>query len=123
MPPNADVFKDRSEAASPAVSTKKPPQAIAAPSEHAGDYPILPPPMEAANRPRPQVIDIATAAASMASVPVLDIVKRRMFRDWLRGVRPREIRVVYQCGRPLRVDEVDSILREVAKQDRERRIA
>ena len=52
----------------------------------------------------------------MATVPVLDIVKRRMYRDWLRGARPRDIRIVYRSGpRPLKVDDVDNVLREQAR--------
>ena len=50
---------------------------------------------------------------------MLDIVKRRMYRDWLRGASPRALRLTYANRRQvLRVGEIDAILREQAILDR-----
>lgn len=82
--------------------------------------PKLPPDGALAKMPRAQVIDIAKAVTRIAAVPLLDPVKRQMYRDWMRGLRPRQIADVYRCavyGRPS-VDEVDDILRGQAVLER-----
>ena len=101
----------------PESGSRKPARSVvAASSEKSGEDPILPPPAESAKSRRRKVIDLATAVASRACVPVLDIVKRRMYRDWLRGVRPRGLRSTYRSGpTPLRVDDIDDVLREQAR--------
>ena len=112
MPPKSN-FKDQARQ----LPIRKPAQHAAGP-KLVSDKPIVPPPAGSPNRARPQVIDILTAATSIATVPVLDIVKRRMFCDWLdRRVKPRELRVVYKSTKPLSVDEVDDVIRaEVRKE-------
>lgn len=80
------------------------------------------PPVAAGRKVRTRkVIDIAQAVAKRAKVPVLDITKRRLYQDWLRGLTPATLTVVYgdRVLGALRVGEVDSILREVARQDRD----
>lgn len=99
--------------------TRKP-QASAAAPPIADDSPSMPPPAAARKERRPHVIDIEAAAVSISTVPVLDIVRRRVLRDWLRGLRPRQLRTVYQSGpRPLTVDEVDDVLRAEVKREQE----
>jgi len=112
---NAQPEPRRSSAGLP-TSGRKPAQSIARSSDKSGEDPILPPPAEAANVIPRKPIDIARAVASMAGAPVLEIVQRRMYRDWLRGLRPRAIRVNYRSGpRPLKIDDVDDVLREQAR--------
>jgi len=83
------------------------------------ENPTLPPTNSAAKDRRRKVIDLARAVATMSTVPVLDQVKRRMFRDWLRGARPRALRIMYRSGpQALRIDDVDQVLREQARLDR-----
>jgi hypothetical protein len=81
----------------------------------------LPPKCHSDRSRQPKLIDLADAiATAYPSVPVLDVVKRRMYRDWLRGVRPRALRITYgpaQRG-AMKVDEVDDVLREQALLDR-----
>lgn len=82
--------------------------------------PKLPPSLPHAAQRRGQVVDIAVAVARGAAVPVLDPVKRRMYLDWLRGLRPRQIQTNYRCpvfGLP-RIEEVDDILRAEALRER-----
>jgi hypothetical protein len=87
------------------------------------EKPTLPPTSTPAKARSRKVIDLARAVATMSTVPVLDQVKRRMFRDWLRGVRPRALRLIYRSGNAvLKVDEVNDVLREVAAEN-ERRAA
>ncbi len=115
----ANYFKDRSEAAPPAVSTKKPPQAIAASSEHASDDPILPPPAEAANSRKRQPVDIARAVANYAALPVLEITKRRMYRDWLNGRDLSVLQILYRdpvLGIPPR-KAIEHTVREMAQKN------
>lgn len=121
MRPNDKVFKDQncgSEAASPAVSTKKPPAIVAASSdEHDNDSPILPPPTEAANSSKRQVIDIARAVANCAALPVLEITKRRMYRDWLNGRDLAVLQIMYRdpvLGIPKR-KAIEHTVREMAR--------
>jgi hypothetical protein len=84
--------------------------------------PSLPPnpaPSKAQSR---KVINLAEAVAAMSQIPVLDIVKRRMYDEWLGGLRPRKLRDNYRtgAGKPLTVDEIDVVLRAHAKADRRR---
>jgi hypothetical protein len=98
----------------------KPPASVPAPSNpDISESPSLPPEGSPSNAPRPKVIDLANAVATNSRIPLLDVVKRRMYRDWLRGARPREIRINYRSFEgALRVDEVDDVLREQAKGER-----
>lgn len=71
-------------------------------------------------RRRCQVVNIAEAVARGAAVPILDPVKRQLYSDWLRGLRPVQLQTKYRCpvfGRP-KVDEIDDILRAQAWLDR-----
>ena len=100
------------------TSIRKPAQSVVASSDsHSGEGPILPPPAESAKSRRRKVIDLATAVASMAGAPLLDRVRRRLYLDWLSGDRPRVLRINYRSHgrRPLRVDQVDDVLREQAR--------
>ncbi len=82
----------------------------------------LPPKNPASVSRRAQVIDLAQAVARRSAAPVLDVVKRRIYRDWLRGVTPRSLGSVYRdpLVGVLKVEEVDGILREQARLERER---
>ena len=98
-------------------SIRKPAQGVVASSDsNSGEGPILPPPAESAKSRRRKVIDLAKAVASMSGAPILDRVRRRMYLDWLSGDRPRVLRINYRSTRrPLRVDQIDDVLREQAR--------
>lgn len=116
MRPSADnqVFKDRS--GSP-FSRK--PAGLVTPSSEVRDNhdPSLPPTPAAAKSIRRQPIDIARAAANYAALPVLEITKRRMYRDWLNGHDLAVLQVLYRdpvLGIPPR-KAIEHTVREMAR--------
>jgi hypothetical protein len=110
-------FKDQAAAGLPTSDRKPARSVVAASSDKSGEGPILPPPVESAKSRRRKVIDLASAVAAMAGAPLLDRVRRRMYLDWLSGDRPRVLRNNYRSHgrRPLRIDQVDDVLREQAR--------
>lgn len=83
-------------------------------------HPNLPPNDNPPATRRCQVVNIAKAVARNAAVPLLDPVKRRMYMDWMRGLRPVQLQTKYRCpvfGRP-KVNEIDDILRGQAVLER-----
>lgn len=119
-------FKDRistggsrtDQAARDTASLRKPASAVAASSdEHDNDKPILPPPSSPVNGARSQVIDIARAVANYAALPVLEITKRRMYRDWLNGRDLSVLQILYRdpvLGIPPR-KAIEHTVREMAR--------
>lgn len=133
MPPKLPTVKDQEQVPRggdaiaaprvPAVPARKPAGFVAAPSENAGnDEPTLPPASEAANSRKRQVIDIARAVANCAALPVLEITKRRMYRDWLNGRDLAVLQIMYRdpvLGIPPR-RAIEHTVREMARLDRKR---
>jgi hypothetical protein len=121
MSVNNRVFKDQMRAAPDAdasLGLKKPPAAVVTPSDERGnDDPILPTPQPAANARRRQPIDIARAVANYAALPVLEITKRRMYRDWLNGRDLSVLQILYRdpvLGIPPR-KAIEHTVREMAR--------
>jgi len=127
MPPNSE---DLTAAGAPignqdptprsATSLRKPAESVAASSEvRDNDDPILPPPTEAANSRKRQPIDIARAVANYAALPVLEITKRRMYRDWLNGRDLSVLQILYRdpvLGIPPR-KAIEHTVREMARKN------
>jgi len=98
--------------------SRKPAQVVAGSSEVPdNNEPILPPPAEAAKSVKRQPIDIARAVANCAALPVLEITKRRMYRDWINGRDLAVLQIMYRdpvLGIPPR-RAIEHTVREMAR--------
>jgi len=119
MPRN---FKDHLGAGGASASKKPAAPVTATPPKVGSDDPILPPPHEAANSRKRQVIDIAVAADKFSSLHVLDATKRRIYRDWLNGRDLAVLQILYRdpvLGIPPR-RALEHTIREIAIDERRR---
>lgn len=102
------------------TSLRKSVSAVTVPSDSDDhDTPILPPPTTPAKAQRRQPIDIARAAANYAALPVLEITKRRMYRDWLNGRDLAVLQIMYRdpvLGIPPR-KAIEHTVREMARKN------